>query len=294
MSRYLITVHNDTDRQRAAKWAMAAKEGMRITYKEAKRTDDQNSKFWAMLSEVAAQVPWHGIKLSTDDWRFIFLDALKRELRTVPNIDGNGFVNLGRSSSDLSKSEMSDLIELIHLFGANHGVVFKDSETEAQRDSALTDQTSPTAPKASAQEPDTSGSGEVHDRCESTSPPNSSATSSRQMKPAATDAPPSEAAGNPSSHPSPGDGSSAGGVETQAPSASALPQGWEILYASALRRAQKQPSLQSLARQFWAQFGGWGKHKDGPDGPAASAIFDAFNNNFGNADAINTALRELI
>jgi hypothetical protein len=293
MSRYLITVHNDTDRQRAAKWAMAAKEGMRITYKEAKRTDDQNSKFWAMLSEVAAQVPWHGIKLSTDDWRFIFLDALKRELRTVPNIDGNGFVNLGRSSSDLSKSEMSDLIELIHLFGANHGVVFKDSETEAQRDSALTDNsTSPTAPKASAQEPDTSGSGEVHDRCESTSPPNSSATSSRQMKPATADVPPSEVAGNPSSS-SPGDGSSAGGVETQAPSASALPQGWEIAYSAALRRAQKKPSLESYASGFWKQYGGWAK-VEGPDRITGQAIFNAFRNNFGNAAAIDDALRELI
>jgi hypothetical protein len=120
-----------------------------------------------------------------------------------------------------------------------------------------------------------------------------SVLSNAQPTPAAAQHPLPSAAGDPSSS-SPGDETSADGVETQAPSASALPQGWEILYASALRRAQKQPSLQSLARQFWAQFGGWGKHKDGPDGPAASAIFDAFNNNFGNADAINTALRELI
>jgi len=44
----------------------------------------------------------------------------------VPNIDGNGFVNLGRSSSDLSKAEMTDLIDLIHAFGANHGVTFQE------------------------------------------------------------------------------------------------------------------------------------------------------------------------
>jgi len=44
----------------------------------------------------------------------------------VPNIDGSGFVNLGRSSSDLSKAEMTDLIEIIHAFGANHGVVFHE------------------------------------------------------------------------------------------------------------------------------------------------------------------------
>ena len=58
-------------------------------------------------------------------------DALKREVRMVPNLDGNGFVSLGRSSSDLSKSEMSDLMELIAAFGAQHGVEFRDQESEA-------------------------------------------------------------------------------------------------------------------------------------------------------------------
>jgi hypothetical protein len=68
---------------------------------------------WSMLTDIARELPWHGIKLKPDDWKLVFLDALKRETRMVPNLDGNGFVNLGRSSSDLSKSEMSDLIELI-------------------------------------------------------------------------------------------------------------------------------------------------------------------------------------
>jgi hypothetical protein len=129
MTRHLITIRGLSDREQAARWSMHAKEGMRIEFKQAKRSGEQNDKLWAMLTEVAAQVPWHGIKLAPDDWKFIFLDSLKRELRVVPNIDGTGFVNLGRSSSDLSKSEMSDLIELIHAFGAGHGVVFKDSNS---------------------------------------------------------------------------------------------------------------------------------------------------------------------
>ena len=81
---------------------------------------------WAMLTDVATQLRWHGQMLRTDDWKLVFLEALKRELRIVPNIDGTGFVNLGQSSSDLSKEEMSNLIELIFAFGANHGVIFND------------------------------------------------------------------------------------------------------------------------------------------------------------------------
>ena len=76
-------------------------------------------------------MPWHGLRLTLDDWKLIFLDALKREVRMVPNIDGNGFVSLGRSSSDLSKEEMGDLLELIYAFGARHDVVFSGPEWEA-------------------------------------------------------------------------------------------------------------------------------------------------------------------
>ena len=79
-----------------------------------------------MLTEVAQQLPWHGQKLRPDDWRLLFLDALKRELHMVPNLDDTGFVALRCSTSDLSKSEMSDMISLIESFGANHGVKFSD------------------------------------------------------------------------------------------------------------------------------------------------------------------------
>lgn len=128
MSRALITIHRETDRQRIAAWAAQAPFGTRVEFKATKRSIPQNDRFWAMLTDLAQQLPWHGIKLRPDDWKLIFLDALKREQRLVPNIDGDGFVNLGRSSSDLSKEEMSDLMELIAEFGARHDVKFNDAE----------------------------------------------------------------------------------------------------------------------------------------------------------------------
>lgn len=124
MSRALVTLWRREDRDRAHRWIDGVPNGTRVEFKEAKRSTDQNAKMWACLTDIASQVQWHGLKLSPDDWKLIFLDALKREVRMVPNIDGNGFVSLGRSSSDLSKSEMSDLIELIYEFGARHGAQF--------------------------------------------------------------------------------------------------------------------------------------------------------------------------
>ena len=131
MGKAVITIQDDQDRRRIGNWASRAPLGTRVEFKRAKRSVPQNDRMWAMLTEVAVQLPWHGMRLSPDDWKLIFLDALKRELRIVPNIDGSGFVNLGRSSSDLSKAEMADLITLIEAFGAQHGVVFHDPETAA-------------------------------------------------------------------------------------------------------------------------------------------------------------------
>lgn len=131
MSRALIILDSPMARQRAARWAQTAPHGTRCEFKASKRTLPQNDRMWAMLTDIARQLPWHGLTLTPDDWKLIFLDALKREVRAVPNLDGTGFVNIGRSSSDLSKSEMGDLMELIAAFGAQHGVVFADEARAA-------------------------------------------------------------------------------------------------------------------------------------------------------------------
>lgn len=129
MSRALVTLNSNADRRRASDWIYSAPPGTRVELKQPKRTIDQNAKMWACLQDISQQVTWHGVRLRPNDWKLIFLDALKREMRVVPNIDGTGVVQLGVSSSDLSKTEFADLIELIHLFGSTHNVEFKEPVT---------------------------------------------------------------------------------------------------------------------------------------------------------------------
>jgi hypothetical protein len=127
MSRAVLILGQVCVNARAISWVTKAPAGTRLEFKAPKRTLPQNARMWAMLTDIAGQVEWHGLKLSADDWKLIFLDGLKAELRLVPNINGTGFVNLGRSSSDLTVAEMADLMTLIEAFGANHGVVFHDA-----------------------------------------------------------------------------------------------------------------------------------------------------------------------
>ena len=126
MSRYFLTLNSKADRIRAVNIIAAAPDGARVEVKAVRRSLEQNNRMWAMLTDVAMQLPWHGKKLRPDDWKLLFLDALKRETQTVPNLEGTGFVSIGRSSSDLSKQEMSDLIDLMSAWGTQHGVTFHD------------------------------------------------------------------------------------------------------------------------------------------------------------------------
>lgn len=128
MARATLILNSHATRERAKGWIDKAPLNTRVEFKASKRTLPQNDRMWAMLTDVAQQMDWHGMKLTPDDWKLLFLDALNREVRAVPTIDGTGFVNLGRSSSDLGKDEMGDLMELIAAFGAQHNVTFHDRE----------------------------------------------------------------------------------------------------------------------------------------------------------------------
>lgn len=128
MSRALLTLTADERRDQAIRWIRQAPDGTRVEFKRPKRTLPQNDRFWAMLTDVSTQIPYYGVWLHPDDWKLIFVAALKREMRMVPNLDGDGFVNLGTSSSDLSKEEMSDVIEMIFAYGAKHGVTFDEKD----------------------------------------------------------------------------------------------------------------------------------------------------------------------
>lgn len=89
------------------------------------RTLEQNSLLWALLAEVSEQVVWHGRKLTPENWKDMFSASLKK-MDVVPNLDGDGFVILGQSTSRMTVSQLNDLIALIQAFGAENGVVFKD------------------------------------------------------------------------------------------------------------------------------------------------------------------------
>lgn len=84
-----------------------------------------------MLTDVSTQIEHAGRRYSPDEWKVLFMHALGQEVKFLPGLDGKTFVPMGYRSSDLSVAEMTDLIEFMFAWGAEHGVVFMDDRTVA-------------------------------------------------------------------------------------------------------------------------------------------------------------------
>jgi hypothetical protein len=137
MTRRIFTLVNDRLRESAIACVREVRDGSRVEVKGPKRSNDQNAAMWAMLGDIAEQLRWEGLKLDTEEWKLVFLDALRREhrdqMKLVPNIDRTGFVDIsGKHSSDLSHEEMRDLLTIVRAFGDQHEVEW--SEPKAKGD----------------------------------------------------------------------------------------------------------------------------------------------------------------
>ena len=128
MSRRFFILAHAQARKNAIQAVCDAPEGYRVEIRQPTRSLDQNARMWAMLTEVARQVEWHGQYLTAENWKDIFTAALKRQ-DVVPGIDG-GFVVLGTSTRNMTVGEMSELIEFITAFGTDRGVVFNEMPRE--------------------------------------------------------------------------------------------------------------------------------------------------------------------
>jgi NinB protein. len=122
MGRAALTLPHG--RPLAHAWIDKAPPGTRIMFQGPQRTTDQNAKMWAMLTDVARAEP-EGRKHTTDVWKAIFMHALGHETRFERGLNGEIFP-IGFRSSQLSKQEMSDLIEVIYEYGSRYGVEWSE------------------------------------------------------------------------------------------------------------------------------------------------------------------------
>lgn len=123
MTRPTILLTTTANRDLAARWCRTADAGTTVEFRAPRRTDQQNRLLWAALTTLARLRPFHnGVKMNPDTYKAMFMHALGHEMRFIPTMDGDGVFPLGLRSSRLTIPEMSDLIELLHVFAAREGI----------------------------------------------------------------------------------------------------------------------------------------------------------------------------
>lgn len=137
---FILRPENARDRFKAA-WAACCAilqhgKAVRVEVKELQptRSLEQNAKLWAVLHDIARQVPWFvdGKEqfLDAEEWKDVLTAGLKKHQRIAQGIEG-GFVILGTRTSRMTVGEMVELIDLAHAFGAQRGVVWGDENRSA-------------------------------------------------------------------------------------------------------------------------------------------------------------------
>jgi hypothetical protein len=121
-----IRLINDMTRARAKRLIDQAPHGAVLNIRAANRTNEQNARMWALLSDLSRAKP-EGRELTPEVWKSLFMAALGHAVRFEVGLDGNGVVPVGFRSSRLTKEQMGDLMTMIEEYGARHGVVFMDA-----------------------------------------------------------------------------------------------------------------------------------------------------------------------
>lgn len=123
---YRFKLTNNFTRGRACNAIMHAPDGYIAIVEEPRRTIDQNSRLWALLSDVAMSKP-HGRMHTPEEWKCIFMAACGWEVAFLPGLDGR-FLPYGYRSSKLTKKQMMDLQDFIEAWGNENGVRWSKQE----------------------------------------------------------------------------------------------------------------------------------------------------------------------
>jgi len=109
---------------------LKAGKALRMEIKADSRSDEQNAKYHAMLSEIAVQAQHLGAKWDAESWkRFLVYEFCKQlglpQGQIVPSLDGSGIVQLGLQTRDFSKERAAEFITFLEAWAADKEIIFK-------------------------------------------------------------------------------------------------------------------------------------------------------------------------
>lgn len=116
-----IILNSQHKRRSACNLIQAAPEGYVVEISAPKRSTEQNSRMWAMLSDISrARVGGQGYP--PEYQKSLAMDMAGHKPIWLPAWSGDGLVCVGYKSSRLTVAEMSDLQTVIEAYAAEHNI----------------------------------------------------------------------------------------------------------------------------------------------------------------------------
>ncbi len=120
MSGHRVTLTTKLARERAHGLIDRAPPGYVVKIEEPRRTLDQSDFMWGLLTDISVAKP-EGRRLIPEDWKVLMMHACGWECQFLEGLDGRPFPK-GFRSSQLTKSQMSVMLEWLLAFGAENGI----------------------------------------------------------------------------------------------------------------------------------------------------------------------------
>jgi hypothetical protein len=112
------------------KQALATGKHLTLEIKQVNKSREQEEKYHAMIGEIAKQAQHLGAKWDAESWKRLLVDQFCRDndIKTgvvIPNLSGDGIVQLGFQTRKFTKEQASEFVEWLHAWGAEHGVTYE-------------------------------------------------------------------------------------------------------------------------------------------------------------------------
>lgn len=121
-----FVLRNQVIRANAMQAILDAGDNYVVTIAQPTRSNDQNARMWASLTDIANARP-EGRQWTPETWKCAFLHSLGHQVRFAEGLDGSGPFPIGFSSSKLTVAQMADLITVIQEYGDRHGVEWTET-----------------------------------------------------------------------------------------------------------------------------------------------------------------------
>jgi hypothetical protein len=100
-----------------------------LEIKESGKSRDQEEKYHAMIGEIAKQAEHFGSRWDAESWKRLLVDQFCKDIGiktgvVIPNLSGDGIVQLGMQTRKFTKEQASEFVEWLNAWGAEHGITY--------------------------------------------------------------------------------------------------------------------------------------------------------------------------